>query len=340
MRSQLLRAAGLIVVVLVAAFVVLRVFALRGDLDGAPAIERPWLLVPALPLYAAALLTYAFLWRDILFRMDRVRPPVVDSIAVFCASWLGRYVPSSLPYLAGKFMMGRRLGHSKPALAASMLYENALLVSVAAVTSSIIIPLMLAGRGGGPLVYLVAGLGGAAALVFLSPPVFHRFINTAIRLARRQPIPRENLLSFRGILAGSGIAAFGFVLTGTAFALVLRSFVDLDTRELVASAAIFNLAGAIGVAALPLPSGIGVREGILIGLVQLYVPLEVAVAAAVVARLGSIMVDVLLGLAGASVVAWRLRRASSDSEESDERYPVAAPRPAEEYAAGGHGGAT
>lgn len=305
MKAYGLRAAVILVIALVAVFVALRLLSIRGDLTSTPAIERPGLLVLGLVLYASTLLNYAVLWRNIVCRLDRIRPPLVDSVAVFCASWLGRYVPSSLPYLAGKLVMGIRLGHSKPALAASVLYENSLIISLGAISSSIIIPLTLAGEGGGPLVYVAAGLGGAGALSLLSPRVMHRVVNAATRLARREPIARDKLLSHRGILAGSVLAGVALALNGAGFALVLGSFVELDGREMVASAAIFNLAGVAGIAVLPVPSGLGVREAILIGLLQLYVPLEIAVAAALVARFGGIVIDVLLGLAGASLFALR-----------------------------------
>ncbi len=304
-KSQFLRIGVFLAVALVALFVVLRLLSLRGDLASAPSIERPGLLVPAMLLYAAALLAYGLLWRDIVCRLDRVRTPAVDALSVFFASWLGRYVPSSLPYLAGKIAMGVRLGHSKPALAASLLYENGLVVAVGVVSSSVVIPVVLVGQSGGALTYAGAGLGGIMTFVLLSPPVLDRGVNLAARLTRRQPVPRGSLLSFRGILTGAAMAAAGLALNGACFALVVGSFVELSARELVASAAIFNLAGTIGVAVLPVPSGLGVREAVLIGLLQLYMPLEVAAAAAILVRLAGILVDVLLGIAGASVFALR-----------------------------------
>ena len=101
---------------------------------------------------------------------------------------------------------------------------------------------------------------------------------------------------------------FAAVLNGLAFALLLDAFTELSLREMVIAAAAFNLAGAAGVAAVPVPSGIGVREAVLIGLLQSVVPLEVATAAAVVARAGGIALDLAFGAAGASVFAFRARR--------------------------------
>lgn len=319
MKTAFSRVAIVAIAGLAGAFVVWRALSLVADLGSAPAIERPALLAPALALYAATLVTYACLWREVVCRLDGRRTPVIDGVAVFCASWLGRYVPSSLPYVAGKLVLGVRLGHTKPALAASLLYENALLVSLGVLSSAV----LLAVTGGGLLLYAGAGLGGLLALIAISPPVFHRAVNAAAWVVRRPRLPREALLSYRGVAVGAGLAMLALALNGACFALVLSAFVDLNGRELVASAAIFNLAGAVGVAVLPVPSGLGVREAILIGLLQTFVPLEVAAAAAVVARLISISADVALGLAGAAVVVLRQGRASDDALPSERGTQVA-----------------
>lgn len=292
---------------LVAVFVVLRLVSLGGDLGDAPALHRPALLMPAALLYVGTLLAYAALWSELVCRLDHRRSPPLDGIAVFCASWLGRYVPSSAPYLAGKFALGAQLGHRKAALAASMFHEHVIVASVAAISSCVVLSVTLMSVKNG-VVYLLAGLGGMTALAVLIPPVLHRLVAVAARLARRPVIASDVVLSGRGIIVAVALALLASFFNGLGFALVVSAFTDLSARELVASAAIFNLAGAAGVAALPMPSGLGVREAVLIGLLQLFVPIEVAAAAAVVMRLGGLGIDVLLGLAGAAMLTLRQGR--------------------------------
>ncbi|MEX1255183.1 MAG: lysylphosphatidylglycerol synthase domain-containing protein [Dehalococcoidia bacterium] len=288
---------------LAGAFIALRLFALGGAITEVPDVQQPSLLAAAGAFYAAALMAYALLWRTLVCRLDRFYPRRIDSLAVFFASWLGRYVPTSLPYLAGKVVMGMRLGHSKSALAASVLYENLLMIAVSALWSCVALPLALSDSQR-PATLIAIGLGGAATLALLSPPVLGRLIALGALVARR-PAPDGLVLPPGGLATAVTFAALAVLGSGMSFALVLGSFVSLGGREVIASAAVYSLAGVAGTLALPVPSGLGVREAVIVGLVQLYAPLEVAAAAAVLSRLISLGVDVLSGVAGAAWYTYR-----------------------------------
>ena len=311
-----------LVVALVLVFISLRVSSLSDDLASAPGVGRPGLLVAGCLLYGTTLIAYGLLWRTIMRSLDDARPHLFDSLATFYATWLGRYVPSSLPYVAGKFVLGQRLGHGKAALAASVLYENALIVSIAASTSAVVIPLTLAGTGGKPLLLFGAAIGGAAGLVVLLPPVFQRLLTAVARVLRREALGNA-VLSGRDLVNAAATAMVGLLLNGASFALILAAFVDLNVVELIAAGAIFNLAGAAGVAAVPVPSGLGVREAVLIGLLQVFVPVEVAIAAAVVTRLGAIGLDVGFGLASGARLAYLQSQEAKNSAEARSQLDAA-----------------
>lgn len=308
MKSYLLRAGLLIVIVLAALFIVLQVLAIRGDLSSAPRVDRPWLLALGVLVFCGAPLTYAFLWRSIAGRLDNMRPPLVDTLSVFYVTWLGRYVPSSIPYVAGKFVLGLRLGHSKHALAASVVYENVLVIGIGIIGSSIIIPVALSGESSSWLLYAGALAGGVAALALVSPAVVYRLATVVAAFTRQRTLGRGEVLSYRGLAVASGLTACALALNGLGFALVLDSFTGLSGREMIASGAIFNLAGVLGMLAIFVPSGIGVREAALIGLLQVFVPVPIAAAAAVLARLIGLMIDVVFGTLGAGTLAIRQRR--------------------------------
>jgi uncharacterized membrane protein YbhN (UPF0104 family) len=108
---------------------------------------------------------------------------------------------------------------------------------------------------------------------------------------------------------------------GAAFGLLLLAFEPLSGREFIVAAAGFNLAGAAGVAAVPVPSGLGVREAVLVWVLHYIVPVETALAAALVARLISLPLDLALGAAGAAwLTATRRRRDGTPRAVAEQRH--------------------
>lgn len=301
---RLNRVIWIAVALTVAAFCLTQFTSLRGQLGALPALDRPWLVPIAVGVLALTVVAYSMAWREIVCRLDHRATSAVDAFSVFTASWLGRYVPTSIPYLAGKVAMGGRIGHSREALVASLLYENALLIAVGAVSSAVIIPIALTGSTN-LLVFALVCATGCLSIAYLGSPLLLRTLNLAARLLRRSPLTDDRILTPRAVVRVVLMVAIALTLNGAAFSLILLSFVDLSYAEVIAAAAIFNLAGVAGSAAVPVPSGIGVREGVLIGLLVLIVPIEVAAAAALVARFSALILDLALGGTGWLILIFR-----------------------------------
>jgi uncharacterized membrane protein YbhN (UPF0104 family) len=170
------------------------------------------------------------------------------------------------------------------------------------------------------LVVAAAILAAAGGCVLLSPPVLRWLLRIASRLTKKTA-PALKVLSYRDLLDGALVAVMSLVLSAASFAALLNGFADLAPRELLAAGAAYTLASVAGMLVLPVPSGFGVREGILIGLLQTIVPVPVAIAAAALARVLSLTIDVLAGGAAASVLArrhaWSGRRASTETQLAD-----------------------
>jgi uncharacterized membrane protein YbhN (UPF0104 family) len=311
MRRVLVRSLLPLVALVVLGAIAMRLVAGVNDIRSLPTIERPWLIAPATLALLGTLVTYAWLWRTIVFAIDRARPSVADSFGAFTCSWLGRYVPTSAPYVAGKVVLGARLGHRRGALVASVIYENVLVVVVGGGASAAVLSVTLRQSEAW---YLWPGVSAACAAAVLlmmsrsSQRLITAFANGVPRLAA---LTRYQL-SPVGLARATAVTSVSVVLNAAAFTLLLASFVPLSVSDAIIAAAAFNLAGAAGVAAVPLPSGIVVREAVLISILQLIVPVDVAVAAAILVRFISIPVDLLLGAVGA--LQWRLSagRAAAD----------------------------
>jgi uncharacterized membrane protein YbhN (UPF0104 family) len=297
---------GLLPVAALAAamIVAMRIAAAAADVDALPALAQPWLLGAAAPAMLATVACYALLWRTIVFSLDPARPPAVDSFAVFASSWLGRHVPTGAPYVAGKIVLGRRLGHGTAPLAASLVYENLIVVGVGCAAAALLLPWCLPGALPA-LAWLPIGVAGVIGVALLPSPLAHRLLARAAEFSPRAEVLRECRLPAGGAVRGAAVASFAACANGLAFAVALAALSDLGLRESIAAGVAFNFAGAVGVAAVPVPGGVGVREAVLVPLLHSIVPVEVALAAALIARVGFLCVDVAAGAGGAAWLAFR-----------------------------------
>lgn len=86
------------------------------------------------------------------------------------------------------------------------------------------------------------------------------------------------------------------VLIGAGFVFIAMSVVDVDPSMYLGLGATYILAGIIGILALFVPSGIGVREGVIILFASAYFPVETATLIALLARFYATVADVILAL--------------------------------------------
>lgn len=211
---------------------------------------------------------------------------------VYAKSWLGRYIPGTAPWILGKIYFASQHGVSKSKLAVSSLLEGGLQIVVLMALSFLLLafdPRMR--QVGTGAVLLMLGVM-VVCLVTLVPSVFNGIVSTAYRLLRKRPLEREHHASTGTIGKGVALYAVGAVISGLSLFYVIRAVhpaVGHDQALFVMGAA--NFAGAASMIAICAPSGLGVREGILLVLLGLIMPPEFALAATVISRLWGIVMD-------------------------------------------------
>lgn len=183
----------------------------------------------------------------------------LGGLAVWGQSLLGKYVPSSLPMIIGRCVLGARLGLPKRVGVVSILYEQAITLASGAAFAAVVLAL----RGG---VGDIAGVDGRwvlAAIVPLAiagcdPAIFGPIVNRILRRARLDPLPRVlSRVHVAGLLAY--YTTTWLVLGGALWALLHAAVgnVDVAIWLLAAGYAVGYLASLVAFIA---PSGIGVRE--------------------------------------------------------------------------------
>lgn len=202
----------------------------------------------------------------------------------FALAQLAKYVPGSIWQGVGQVADAHRLGVPVSAGTLAYLLQVLLQLLVAAAASAVAIvapdlPTWLA----------VPAVIGPVGLVLLRRTWLDAVLQRLARLTPRVDPTHVRLPSQMTIVLTAGCAAVTILTIGASFAVLLPS-AD-GARGFVATAGIFMLAWVIGFVVLPLPSGLGVREAVLVaGLASVH-PVADVLAAAIVARLVLVVVE-------------------------------------------------
>jgi glycosyltransferase 2 family protein len=265
----------------------------------------------ALAIIAVYYLLFVVGWRWILETL-RVRVSYNLALQAEMASMLAKYIPGAVWTPAARVLWLRRAGiKDTPLVLSSVLLEAGL--SAVAGVFVFLLGLTMVGSVDVPLAPL---LGFAAAIaVVLHPRVFRWIAVRVFRPFGGVVIPEFPFRVLAGLFA---YYSFTWLVGGAGLLFLLRSVGG--EPELTAipflggTAAVGAIVAVLSVFA---PSGLGVREASMYGLVLALVPSGVALGAVVLNRVAITIVEAALLLLG--LAAWRLGGRRSPSEQPAER---------------------
>jgi uncharacterized membrane protein YbhN (UPF0104 family) len=242
----------------------------------------------------AARFWQVFIWFTLLRTLGAkdLRTHTPQLIYVYAKSWIGRYIPGGAPWILSKIYFASKHGISKSKLAVTSLLEGALQVTVVMIVALII--LMFDARLNSINDDIKTFILGILVICILAvwPPIFNRLISLAYKVVRRKSIDASDLASTKTITQGALLYIVGAFFSGTALFFITKA-VDpgLGYADMLYVIGVSNLAGAIGMLAVFAPSGLGVREGILLTLLSIIMPTELALVVTVASRLWDIAMD-------------------------------------------------
>ncbi len=240
-------------------------------------------------------------WQWILRALD-IRVTYSVALQAEMASMLAKYVPGGVWTPAARIIWLKRTGveAATPVVLASILLEAGL----SAVSGVIVFAfgLALIGDADAPVVPLAAFT--VVLAVLLHPRVF-RWV--AVRVFK--PFGGIDLppLPYRTLVGLLGFYAVSWLVGGAAFLFLVRSVGGEAGIEAIAFLGGTSAVGAIvAVLSVIAPSGLGVREGAMYGLVLAVASSGVALGAVVLNRIAITLVEALLLLVG--TIMWRRSR--------------------------------
>jgi uncharacterized membrane protein YbhN (UPF0104 family) len=290
----------------VGAVVVFLGFFLRDTwADAAPRIRDADVgdLLIATALLAAYYCLFVVGWQWILRALD-VRVSYSVALQAEMASMLAKYVPGGIWTPAARVVWLRKagIGAATPLVLSSILLEAGL--SAVSGVFVFFAGLAIIGDADAPLVPLI--LFTAVILVALHPRVFSWLAARMFRPFGGLELPE---LPYRVLLGLLAFYAFSWVVGGAAFLFLLRALGgDAGAESIVFLGGTAAVGAIVAVLSIIAPSGLGVREGAMYGLVLAVAPSGVALGAVVLNRIAITVVEGLLLLVGA--LLWRRRRAA------------------------------
>lgn len=246
-------------------------------------------------LFVLSVVISGLLWRKVLNALvPSKNVSRFDAVRIHIASWLLKYIPGQAGSYINKLAWATSRGYSKKALTNSFIYENALLLFASIVLSVPIVVFSLGEQASADLTLFVPLLVVLPLLVILHRGIFYGLVSAAYKKLRKQEISKELFLK------SSEVAGLLFqylaprVAIGAGFVFIANSLVPVEASDYIPLAAIYILAGAVGLLAVFVPSGLGVREAVIVLLASAYMSPAQAVVVAVAARFYATIADLLL----------------------------------------------
>ncbi|WP_166879346.1 lysylphosphatidylglycerol synthase domain-containing protein [Salinibacterium sp. ZJ450] len=253
----------------------------------------------AVALFAVAVLVSGVLWGLIVNSGGGIRVSTLDAIAVHCSSWLLKYVPGQIGSLVNKVDWGHRRSLSRTQIVIGFVYENVFLQLASLIPGAVIVFFALGPQAFESNVMLVAV--PLLAIIPLLATTNRRLFAGGMTMLTRRFMKRDIDDSY--FLGSSRTLAIqlGYlvprIINGMGFLLVAASVVELTSDLWLPLAAAYTLGGAVGILAVFVPSGLGVREAVVVAIAASYMPLAQAIVIALLARLYSTVADALVALA-------------------------------------------
>ncbi|HEX6940049.1 MAG TPA: lysylphosphatidylglycerol synthase domain-containing protein [Longimicrobiales bacterium] len=257
----------------------------REQLAAYPWQVRPFALGLSILGFAAVLVASVGIWGRTLKGFG-VRIPFPVLARIWFLSNLSRYIPGKIWQFVGVAELSRAAGLSALTNVTSLLVFMGITLVAACFVGAYLMPAT------GPLADIVVALRIAAPflLLLLHPAVIGAGVRWASRITRR-PLARWDGSWLDGLLL-FGLCVLEWLGMGAAFTLFMGSVAPVGAAALPAATAAFALSFVAGYVVL-LPAGLGAKEGALAVLLGTVVPLPVAAAVAVAARVWTILAELL-----------------------------------------------
>jgi len=210
------------------------------------------------------------------------------ALSIWARSMIARYIPGNVMMIIGRAVMAREWGVPKRTTLAATVYEQVIALGLSAIAAIGYVGIY--GNPGDPRLMWVL-LAVPVVLLVLHPRIFHEVSARALRMIRRPPIETRYT---EGQVARLVVRyAIGTAILCVGVWALVHAAAGTDSGGPGEVGLGFLMAFVISFVAFILPSGLGVREGILTLVLSRHMPTGVALAIAVGLRFALTVLEVV-----------------------------------------------
>lgn len=274
---------------------------------------QPGTLVASMGLALAGMSATVMAWHAVLRELDH-DVPITESGRIYLVGQLGKYLPGSVWAIVLQMELALRAHIPRARSFAASLVLVGLSTTAAVIVGLAGLPALAAATS--PLAWLTAGLV-PIALVCASPPVLSRLVDLLLRVLRRPGI--RHPFTWRGVATIIGWGMLAWFFLGAHMAMLVSGEADLTVAGSVEVVGTFALASTVGLFAFIAPSGLGVREAVIVAGLGPFVGTGSALALALASRLLLTVAEVVA--AGGSALSARRALAASATLPTETAVP-------------------
>ena len=307
-RKQFLRGAVGAIVIGVVAYFFWQALSNNWESLQETELSLGWWALWATLLFVVAVGISGWLWGRIVGRLDQRPLERTEGVRVHFGSWLLKYVPGQAGFVVNKVLWGKRRDTSRVLVLISIVYENAFLLLGSTVP---MLAILLVARSTGDGVPSAVWLTIAAVVplaVLTHPAIFRRVVGVLARRTLKRQIPREYFLSTRHTWRYQLAYLTPRVVNGVGVVFIAVALADAAPASWIPLAAAYAIAGAIGIVAVFVPSGLGVRESAFVLFATPYLGLEQAIIVSLAARVLATAADILIAAIYGVLTALKKRK--------------------------------
>ncbi len=317
-----------------------------------PDVRQTWLdlawpsVVLAVLAVLAGMFANSMAWRAAADDLEH-RVSVPAALRICMVGQLGKYIPGSVWAYVLQMELGRRAGLPRARAFLATLVALGLGVVAALGLGLLSLPALLDATTANDPEYAdsvrvalwIVAILFPIALICAIPAVLTRLIQLVLKVLRREPL--HHRLTLPGVLRVVGWSALGYTMFGVHLWLLANAQAAPGLEGLLRSIGSFAIAITVGMFAFLSPSGLGVREAVLVAALAPFLADAGGVGAATGIALASRLIFTVADLVAAGIAALsgirQVKRFTGESVPGDGAVAGAArppaPRPAQEQPA-------